>query len=185
MSDYAKNTVKYILDQTTASLTATDYTYMKTGGEENPNVAVRANYQTDVEESPYDNGIYIVHSEVGGDNTRIPRFPMNTVVMGINRAGSKTIAQADATINYAKNALKYVSEKRSVYGAIENRLEHTMRNNANAEENTTAAESRIRDTDMATEMVAFSNQSIIAQAGTSMLAQANQQPQNVLSLIGQ
>lgn len=83
-----------------------------------------------------------------------------------------------------KNALVNVSTMRSNLGAIQNRLEHTIKNLDNVVENTTAAESQIRDTDMATEMVKYSNNNILAQAGQSMLAQANQSNQGVLSLLG-
>jgi len=85
---------------------------------------------------------------------------------------------------YVKKALETVSTQRSELGAIQNRLEHTIRNLDNVVENTTAAESQIRDTDMATEMVRFSNNNILAQAGQAMLAQANQSNQGVLSLLG-
>ena len=81
------------------------------------------------------------------------------------------------------DALSKVSEQRSSLGAIQNRLEHTIANLNNVVENTTAAESRIRDTDMAEEMVEFSKNNILAQAGQSMLAQANQSTQGVLSLL--
>lgn len=87
-------------------------------------------------------------------------------------------------IVFAKSAISDVSEARSNLGAIQNRLEHTISNLDNIVENTTAAESTIRDTDMATEMVRYSNNSILAQAGQSMLAQANQSNQGVLSLLG-
>jgi flagellin len=79
--------------------------------------------------------------------------------------------------------IKAVSGLRSDLGAVQNRLEHTIKNLDNVVENTTAAESAIRDTDMATEMVRYSNNQILAQAGTSMLAQANQSNQSVLSLL--
>ena len=85
---------------------------------------------------------------------------------------------------YVKKALETVSTQRSQLGAIQNRLEHTIRNLDNVVENTTAAESQIRDTDMASEMVKYSNNNILAQAGQSMLAQANQSNQGVLSLLG-
>ena len=88
-------------------------------------------------------------------------------------------------LNYwAKAAIKDVSQQRSDLGAIQNRLEHTIANLDNVVENTTAAESQIRDTDMAAEMVRFSNNNILAQAGQAMLAQANQSNQGVLSLLG-
>jgi len=83
-----------------------------------------------------------------------------------------------------KDALKVVSRQRSDLGAVQNRLEHTIKNLDNVVENTQAAESAIRDTDMATEMVRYSNNNILAQAGQSMLAQANQSNQGVLSLLG-
>ncbi|MBR4981556.1 MAG: flagellin [Lachnospiraceae bacterium] len=90
-----------------------------------------------------------------------------------------------ADLNYwVKAAIKDVSQQRSDLGAIQNRLEHTIANLDNVVENTTAAESQIRDTDMAAEMVKFSNNNILAQAGQSMLAQANQTNQGVLSLLG-
>ena len=81
-------------------------------------------------------------------------------------------------------ALASISKQRSALGAVQNRLEHTIANLDNVVENTTAAESRIRDTDMASEMVTFSKNNILAQAGQSMLAQANQINQGVLSLLG-
>lgn len=82
------------------------------------------------------------------------------------------------------DAIQKVSAQRSGLGAVQNRLEHTINNLDNIAENTTSAESAIRDTDMATEMVKYSNANILAQAGQSMLAQANQSNQGVLSLLG-
>ena len=81
------------------------------------------------------------------------------------------------------DAIKTVSEERSRLGAVQNRLEHTISNLDNASENLTAAESRIRDVDMAKEMSNFSKNNILQQAAQAMLAQANQQPQNVLQLL--
>ncbi len=91
---------------------------------------------------------------------------------------------AQSAIQGIKDALASVSKQRSDLGAVQNRLEHTINNLDNVVENTTAAESQIRDTDMATEMVKYSNNQILSQAGTSMLAQANQSNQSVLSLLG-
>ena len=82
-----------------------------------------------------------------------------------------------------QKAISQVSDMRSKLGAIQNRLEHTVANLDNISENTQAAESRIRDTDMAEEMVEYSKNNILAQAGQSMLAQANQSTQGVLSLL--
>jgi flagellin len=81
-------------------------------------------------------------------------------------------------------AIENVSKIRSDFGAVQNRLEHRLNNLGTYQENLVAAESRIRDVDMAAEMVNFSKQNILQQAGTSMLAQANQAPQSVLSLLG-
>ncbi|MBO5166782.1 MAG: flagellin [Lachnospiraceae bacterium] len=90
-----------------------------------------------------------------------------------------------ASLNaFVKTALQTVSKQRSDLGAVQNRLEHTINNLDNVVENTTAAESAIRDTDMATEMVKYSNNNILQQAGQAMLAQANQANQGVLSLLG-
>ncbi|MCM1256241.1 MAG: flagellin [Roseburia sp.] len=92
-------------------------------------------------------------------------------------------AKANGTISMIANAINNVSNQRSALGAIQNRLEHTIANLDNVAENTQAAESRIRDTDMASEMVEYSKNNILAQAGQSMLAQANQSNQGVLSLL--
>ncbi len=98
-----------------------------------------------------------------------------------------TYAKANdfASLNaFVKNALQTVSLQRSDLGAVQNRLEHTIANLDNVVENTTSAEATIRDTDMATTMVQYANNQILAQAGTSMLAQSNQSNQGVLSLLG-
>ena len=90
---------------------------------------------------------------------------------------------ASSAISVIKTALQNVSTMRSNLGAVQNRLEHTIKNLDNVVENTTSAESSIRDTDMATEMVKYSNNNILSQAGQSMLAQANKNNQGVLSLL--
>ena len=95
----------------------------------------------------------------------------------------KDYASANATIDAVQKAINQVSSQRSALGALQNRLEHTVSNLDNVSENTSSAESRIRDTDMASEMVTYSKNNILAQAGQSMLAQANQSTQGVLSLL--
>ena len=90
---------------------------------------------------------------------------------------------ANETITKVQDAINKVSTQRSALGALQNRLEHTVANLDNVSENTSSAESRIRDTDMAEEMVNYSKNNILAQAGQSMLAQANQSTQGVLSLL--
>ena len=94
-----------------------------------------------------------------------------------------TFSHAGAAMTVFQNAISKVSTMRSSLGALQNRLEHTIANLDNISENTQSAESRIRDTDMAEEMVEYSKNNILAQAGQSMLAQANQSTQGVLSLL--
>jgi len=105
---------------------------------------------------------------------------------GLSSAGAvKTALDTGVltAISTIDNAIKNVSTARANYGAVQNRLEHRLNNLATYQENLTASESRIRDVDMAAEMTKFTKLNILQQAGTSMLAQANQAPQGVLSLL--
>ena len=104
-------------------------------------------------------------------------------IAGLN-VKDKTGTAATYAIDAIAGAVAKVSAQRSALGAVQNRLEHTINNLDNVVENTTSAESQIRDTDMATEMVKYSKNNILQQAGQSMLAQANQSKQGVLSLLG-
>ena len=104
-------------------------------------------------------------------------------VSGLKVTG-KTGSTARKAMSKIKEAIKILNEQRATIGAVQNRLEHTVNNLNNVVENTTAAESQIRDTDMASEMVKYSNANILQQAGQSMLAQSNQSNQGVLSLLG-
>ena len=97
--------------------------------------------------------------------------------------GATSYSDVASFITVVSSALERVASQRSALGAVQNRLEHTINNLDNIVENTTAAESRIRDTDMAKSMVTYSNNQILAQAGQAMLAQANQTNQGVLSLL--
>jgi flagellin len=106
---------------------------------------------------------------------------VDTASLG-GKVGSIDVSQANA-ISAIDSAINNVSTLRGSFGAVQNRLEHTLNNLATYQENLTASESRIRDVDMASEMVEFSKDQILQQAGTSMLAQANQAPQAVLSLL--
>ena len=104
--------------------------------------------------------------------------------IGLNKDLSvSTFTKAGAYMKSVQDAIEVVSKQRSAMGAIQNRLEHTIANLDTTSENTQSAESRIRDTDMASEMVTYSKNNILAQAGQSMLAQANQSTQGVLSLL--
>ena len=107
---------------------------------------------------------------------------------GLNEVAGITSATNDATfvalsLSDIDNAISEVSDVRATFGSVQNRLEHRIANLASYQENLVAAESRIRDVDMAKEMVEFTKSQILQQAGTSMLAQANQAPQSVLSLL--
>lgn len=104
--------------------------------------------------------------------------------IGLKRDSSvSTFTKAGSYMKSVQDAIEVVSKQRSAMGAIQNRLEHTIANLDTTSENTQSAESRIRDTDMASEMVTYSKNNILAQAGQSMLAQANQSTQGVLSLL--
>ena len=103
-------------------------------------------------------------------------------VNGLNVSGDSD-KNATRAIDTIADAISKVSSQRATLGAVQNRLEHTISNLDNVVENTTAAESEIRDTDMATQMVEYSKNQILAQAGQSMLAQANSANQGVLSLL--
>ena len=103
--------------------------------------------------------------------------------LGLTTTSVTTAKAASAAIKQIQSAIKNVSAQRSLLGAIQNRLEYTINNLENYSENLTSAESQIRDTDMATEMVNYSKNNILQQAAQSMLAQANQSNQGVLSLL--
>lgn len=118
-----------------------------------------------------------------GQSISISIKTMNAGALSVNALDVKSFKAAGSAMNKIQAAIDKVSTQRSNLGALQNRLEHTVNNLDNVAENTQTAESRIRDTDMASEMVQYSATSIIQQAGQSMLAQANSQTQGVLSLI--
>ena len=127
---------------------------------------------------------------VGADADMTNKIQVNIDAMDSASLGIKGLNVKDDSGNAAtyavdaiSDAISKVSSQRSSLGAVQNRLEHTINNLDNVVENTTTAESRIRDTDMAEEMVNYSKNNILAQAGQSMLAQANQSTQGVLSLL--
>ena len=147
-------------------------------------------------------GVLTLKLHVGADSTTDNQISvdikqMSASVLGLKTGKSTTTAadldtllvngkddeNARNAIDTIASALQEVSKQRSALGAAQNRLEHTIANLDNVVENTTSAESSIRDTDMATEMVKYSNNNILAQAGQAMLAQANQSNQGVLSLL--
>jgi len=125
---------------------------------------------------------YKAGSMKAANNIKISGMNLTNVANKLGNAFTTQGAAQDLLGNIA-SAIEMVSSQRSAFGAVQNRLEHTVDNLDNVVENVTAAESRIRDTDMADEMVKFSKNNILTQAGQSMLAQANQSTQGVLSLL--
>ena len=121
---------------------------------------------------------------LSGQSIGISIKNMNAASLGVDALEVSSFASAGSSMDKIQSAINLVSTQRSTLGALQNRLEHTINNLNTTAENTQAAESRIRDVDMATEMVEYSKNNILAQAGQSMLAQANQATQGVLSLLG-
>ncbi len=118
-----------------------------------------------------------------GERLTVTYDSLSTLELDLNDKDVLTINNSNKLIESLKDALQVVSEQRAVFGAYQNRLEHAYNNNKNIEENTQAAESQIRDTDMALMMVQYSNHNILLQAGQAMMAQANQSNQGVLTLL--
>ncbi len=134
--------------------------------------------------------IFVGYTSDAQNNISIANKDLNAVANAISTdafmqaaTNQATSAQAQSFLSTISSQIESVSSMRSDFGAIQNRLEHTIDNLDNVVENVTSAESRIRDTDMADEMVKYSKNNILTQAGQSMLAQANQSTQGVLSLL--
>jgi flagellin len=119
-----------------------------------------------------------------GQSIQISIGNMNASTLGVSGLSVSSFTGAGQAMSKIQAAIDSVSSQRSQLGALQNRLEHTINNLNTTSENTSSAESRIRDTDMADEMVTYSKNNILSQAGQSMLAQANQATQGVLSLLG-
>lgn len=119
-----------------------------------------------------------------GDTITVTTADMQAAALGIGGIDIGTQTGASTALDAIKAAINTVSEQRGKFGAVQNRLEHTINNLGVNAENLSAAESRVRNADMAAEMTEFTRNQILVQAGTSMLAQANSMPQNVLKLLG-
>ena len=128
-------------------------------------------------------GIQVQIGPTASETLQIATTNMNTSSLGVKNISVSTVSKANSAITAINSAINKVSTHRAKLGASQNRLEHTINNLKTTNENMTAAESRIRDTDMAKEMAAFTKNNILNQAAQSMLSQANQQPQGVLSLL--
>ena len=133
--------------------------------------------------APVAGGIVVQIGPTAGETLTIATAKMGSTALGVNAVDVSTVSKANSAITTINNAIDSVSTHRAKLGASQNRLEHTINNLKTTNENMTAAESRIRDTDMAKEMAAFTKNNILNQAAQSMLSQANQQPQGVLSLL--
>jgi flagellin len=126
----------------------------------------------------------VIH--IGANKNQVLSFSINSMdstALAVDTVDVTTLANAENAISQIDAAISSVSSERASLGAIQNRLEHTINNLGTSAENLTAAESRIRDVDMAKEMMEFTKNNILTQAAQAMLAQANQQPQGVLQLL--
>ena len=180
-------------DGTTAATSYYTSDAGKTGNDNGANVAITtANAQktdgTGYLEQFDVNGKLSFNLHVGADSSSNNKIgveisSMSAAGIGVKNLKVDTEYDATAAVDRISAAIQKVSTQRSALGAVQNRLEHTINNLDNVVENTTSAESQIRDTDMATEMVKYSNNNILAQAGQAMLAQSNQANQGVLSLL--
>ncbi len=136
-----------------------------------------------IEAANEDRDLWIQASSNEGDGLYVTIPRMNGEIIGVSDMDVSTQSGAQNAISSVKGAIETINTERALLGAQQNRLEHMINNNRNIEENTTASESRLRDTDMSEEMVRYSNSNIIQQAGQSMLAQANQSKQGTLSIL--
>jgi flagellin len=128
-------------------------------------------------------GVGLQVGSESGNTISLDIDKMNAEGLSVNNVSISTVSGASSAITSIKSAITTLNKQRAELGAVQNRLEHTINNLDNVVENTTAAESQIRDTDMANEMVKYSNNNILAHAGQAILAQSNQANQGVLSLL--
>ena len=185
ITDFRANGAAFMADNTkTFSLTTGLDTAMnaKTSMDAGVNAKYTYNFDGSDGEMTGESEVILHIGANSGQNitVKLPGISANalgTSMAGVSNGGDESIAIFD-------KAIKIVSDQRSNLGAVQNCLEHTINNLGSTAENLTAAESRIRDTDMAAEMMNFTKQNILMQAAQSMLAQANQQPQGVLQLLG-
>lgn len=179
---YASQAMQDVADSTKFVMKSTGYSSVAMSTVKPENKVARANYDSEIE-IDYNNRLYIQHSNVVDDNTEIQQFVISSAALKISSLRLNTEMSAKKALTKLDYALSYVSARRSELGATQNRLEHTYNNNRNKEENLTAAESRIRDAEMADEMVRLSRHNILVQVGESVMAQANQSKQGVMVLL--
>ncbi|MDD6352275.1 MAG: flagellin [Lachnospiraceae bacterium] len=179
-----KKRIKGALDASTIHLTSEGWTTATMGTiSENPNEALRPVFDNNIILENDDNYIQIQHSNFVGDSTKIPRFQMNTASLGIYTTKTDTQEDAQLAVKQLDRAIDRVSSKRAVWGATQNRLEHSMNSNGVSTENVTSALSRIRDMDMAIGTAELAKDQILSQASMAMLAQVNQSKTNAIELL--
>ncbi|RPF48367.1 flagellin [Hydrogenoanaerobacterium saccharovorans] len=181
-------TFKFTISMNKATATAEDYE--KWNGVEISFTSIGNGAPTDVAFTVAANadgniggGLNLQIGDSASQQINVSIADMGTKALGIDTISIGTEAGAKNAIQTIKDAINKVSTNRSNLGAVQNRLEHTINNLGVTTENMTAAESRIRDVDMAKEMMAFTKNNVLTQAAQAMLAQANQQPQSVLQLL--
>ncbi len=181
-AQYYDDVMDQIAKESKIQLNSTDYDYVKYQADENDNSATVSNFDFKIEQSKKEwiqsganslQGFYMVWDG------------FNTATLGISKPKVTDGLEACSSLfSKIDNAIATISSTRSIFGSYENRMEHAYNYNKNTEENLQDAESRIRDTDMAEEMVRFSKQNLLEQVGISILTQANQASQQVLTLLG-
>ena len=181
---YTKITYNNLVENKGVSYTSTTYKAETLASQHTTVVIGSEGTKTTTTYSTIDSGTK-TYSKATMDSEKALKVVDTFMRLDTGKASTVATAKDFNSLNaFIKGALSLVSQQRSDLGAIQNRLEHTINNLDNIVENTTSAESAIRDTDIATEMVTYSNNNILQQAGTSMLSQANQANQLALSLLG-
>jgi flagellin len=190
--DVSKLIITALKQANNIGVTKTDYNSdVKSIGTPATSDSVKNTYTFEIEKGRKDvDNALTFNLHVGADADMTNKITVNIDTMNAAGLGIKDLNVSDDSgiaatyaIDVIADAISTVSAQRSALGAVQNRLEYTINNLDNVSENTTSAESRIRDTDMAEEMVEYSKNNILAQAGQSMLAQANSSNQGVLSLL--
>ena len=178
-----------ITPSASANLTGNDVSSVVSAKVNVANDGTTTLYDVNAPKNPLELNLHVGADSDATNKISLTIDSMDATTLGVRNSSGDAISVTTETdagdaIDTIASAIAKVSRQRSTLGAVQNRLEHTIANLDNVVENTTAAESQIRDTDMATEMVKYSNNNILAQAGQAMLAQANQANQGVLSLLG-
>ena len=184
--DSRENTQEAILKNITQALNAnTIFDFERDAGNDSHYIGTASAHTHNIDVPFYGGicGFYVQAGTEGGQHISVQYESLSSIVLGLEHTNTLTQESSRNAIDEIKGALQMVSEQRSTFGAYQNRIEHASNINANVEENTQAAESRIRDADIADLMMEYSVNNIIMQAGTSMLTQANQSTQSILELL--